>query len=216
MRKKLKRLILYHKRLHPSLTEQDICKIIYQGTMGPLHIMKDNKTAISSLKNELNKARYDRGKENERFIETVDIDGELIRVNLRVYCKYFSNAETLFDVLTTTCKKFIPDRKRFLQLMEIYKTLILNGEIHFNYKKVQMFDKLMRDSSNLLSHSYVYKRCERPLYRVVLRSVFIEEFKRRIQTGGEGGIRTRDRDFSRYTISNRAPSASSDTSPTES
>jgi len=176
MTKDLKALIAYHKRLHPSLIGQDVYKVLFQGTMGLQHIMNDKEKAFTELKKEFQRIKPD-CITDEELIEHVNIDGTVVRVNLRPYKRKFSDIEPLFNSMVQSAENFIPDREKLIKLWERFKTLVQKGELDFYYKEVLAFERDVKAQENtIIRHSEIYSRREKPSYRIVLISVFKKLF----------------------------------------
>ncbi|TET78767.1 MAG: hypothetical protein E3J41_03725 [Candidatus Cloacimonadota bacterium] len=172
MTKNLKALITYHERLHPSLTVQDVYKVLFQATMGPQHIMNDKEKAFTKLKKEFKRIKPD-CITDEELIEHVSIDGTVARVNLRPYKRKFSDIEPLFNIMVKSAENFIPDKEELIKLWERFKTLVQKGELDFYYNEVlACASEIMLKGVTHITHSEMYRRNENPSYRVVLTRIF--------------------------------------------
>jgi len=172
MKDKLETLIDYHSSIHPSLTIQDVYKLLYQGTMGPAHLMIDKDKAYIKLKREFKMA--DKGiLEREVLLEPVSINGDMVRVNLRPYRRKSYDIELLFEIVLKSAKNFAPDEDKLNFLWKTFKQLVSKGKLDFNAVKVNAFEVNALSSNGLpIKHSDDYRAKEKPRYRVVKRSIF--------------------------------------------
>jgi len=164
----LKSLILHHKKIHPSLTVQDVYKMLYQGTMGPGHIMKDKEKAFSTLKSEF-ELIDPASRKDEILLEPITIDRSIIRVNLRPYWKKIADIEPLFKSMLHSTEMFIPDKKKLLDLWQQFIKLIQEEKLDFQLKQALNINNALSENRNLVpAHSQIYYRKEKPAYRVVI------------------------------------------------
>ncbi len=75
-------LIAQHLRQYPAMTAQDVYKLIYQGVLGPEHLMPSPEAFTAVLQAELAGLQAGRG---EALLEPVRPDGALSRINLRAW-----------------------------------------------------------------------------------------------------------------------------------
>jgi hypothetical protein len=158
--------------MHPSLVVQDVYKILFQGTMGLKHILRNKEEAFSILEEEFMKTDP-KSKKVENLCERISIDGSVIRVNLRPYKRKSSDIRLLFDSMVTSEKIFIPDEGKLKKLWEIFKSLVQKGELNFNYGEVISFYRnIITQEDTAIRHSEIYRKSEKPSYRIVLSGIF--------------------------------------------
>ncbi len=165
-------LITYHTKMHPSLVVQDVYKILYQGTMGPKHILRNKEEAFSLLEEEFKEIDPE-SKKDKNLCERISIDGSVIRVNLRSYKRKSSDIKFLFDSMVTSAKDFIPDEEKLKKLWEIFKSLVQKGKLNFSYGEViSFYRKIITQKDSVIRHSEIYRKSEKPSYRIVLSGIF--------------------------------------------
>jgi len=176
MKAGLKELVIYHKTEHPSMDGADVYKMLFQGTMGPAHLMKNTDIAFSELKKEFKRAKTC-GRKDEKLLEAVSIGGAVVRVNLRPYNRRGGEIEQLFKIMEVSARKFIPNKKKLIRLWADFKSLVQKGLLEFDYREVLELDTRIKQKENIvISHSEIYRKKEKPTYRVVLASVFKQSF----------------------------------------
>jgi hypothetical protein len=176
MYKNLESLILYHRKLHPSLTVQDIYKLLFQSTMGPAHIMKNKDKAISLLNQELNSLDL-KFKKNEILVEPISIDEKVVRINLRPFKRKMLDVKLLFYTIEKTSGLFVKNQQKLDYYWETFKQLVQEKKLDFDSNNILSLEKRLSSQHNgLLTHSRIYRHKEKPSYRVVLIDIFKKLF----------------------------------------
>jgi hypothetical protein len=78
----LERLIEEHRSRHAAMAVQDVYKLLYQGVLGPEHLVASAEGFAARLRAEYEAVPT---QEEELLWEAVRPDGELVRVNLRPF-----------------------------------------------------------------------------------------------------------------------------------
>jgi hypothetical protein len=145
--------------------------MLYQGTMGPHHLLDEMNIAHSSLRNEFKKLGKKR--ENEPLTERVSIDGSVVRINLRPYKHSLKDPDTLFTCMTESAASMVPDKGRLRSLWNTFKELTANGLLDFNHHEIIALEHLLTaEGYHPVHHSPEYRSKECPAYRVVLLRCF--------------------------------------------
>jgi hypothetical protein len=173
MKQGLEELISGHTRLHPSLRARDVYKLLYQGTMGPRHLIRDPRRAMASLRKELKSVGQCRG--TEPLIEQVSVDGAVVRINLRPFKEFSDDRGALFGCMCSSARRIVPDEEQLRTLWSSFRAL--NGQeiLNFDPREVSVLhNRLSREGFTALSHSREYTAREQPSYRVVLLECLTE------------------------------------------
>lgn len=169
----LKSLIDFHIRVHPSMRAQDVYKLLYQGTMGPHHLLKDQNAARLFLQSEC--ADLPPPEDNEELLEPVSIDGSVIRINLRVFKELTRDEGTLFSCMLTSAKKMVPDETLLRTQWSEFKQMNETNLLHFGHQEIIRLDEQLAGKGFIaIRHSEEYRLHEKPAYRVVLRKCYEE------------------------------------------
>ncbi len=173
---KLKTLILYHRRLHPSLEPPDIYKLLFQATMGPAHILDNEECAFLYLRRECDDlGQYPNA--DEILIEPVSNKADVIRINLRPFKRESNNIHLLFDCMIQSAIHFSPCEERLRELWKEFTLLTRYGDLDFDFHEVATLDSTLLNNGFVpMSHSDSYIAKEQPSYRVVLAYLFKQSF----------------------------------------
>jgi hypothetical protein len=160
----------------------DLYKFLHQGEFGVGHFISSPEMFREILARELHRTGEPA---TEPLFEEVTPDGSIRRLNLRPYGMLFTPeiekaGEMLVEVCLESSRMGRGDIARFLEALEMFKALNDQGEIDtgnltfiFPPALVAEFLVQVRDflgqhgSIPVLSHSSVYRRWNRPSYRVV-------------------------------------------------
>ncbi len=170
-------------RIH---TLADIYKCLYQGEFGIGHSIDSAAMFRELLERELQRAS---GGLDEPLWEQVAPDGAILRLNLRPYRQLFPTelgraVELLVDVCLASAAQVQGEPSRFLAALAAFQEANAQGELVaagrvfvFPPALVTAFLQQVQDfwtqqgGLPVLSHSAVYRRYNRPSYRVVSRTV---------------------------------------------
>ena len=151
-------------RLHPSMQVEDAAKFCFQATFGAEHLLADAQRAKIYLYQELE----DTPIREEALFE--NISDQYCRVNLAAWKMHGFPKEMLFDLFYETAKTknnaTAQDLETKLQEITI---LSENAPLSFSASDWKTF--LTSYNRMALHHSDVYRRVERPAYRLILRQL---------------------------------------------
>lgn len=178
---------------HPSLTPiaytlVDIYKCLHQGEFGVGHTIDQPEPFKKRLLQEIQQeaAATPIG---EPALEAVSADGMMLRVNLRPLKHFYDNnlslaADDLAQVCVDSARISQGSGSRFFKILNQFERINQAGEIAlakhifaFPHATVEAFFAEVRQFMDkigqipVLSHSDIYRRLNRPSYRVVERSV---------------------------------------------
>lgn len=180
---------LSHPPLMPiACTLVDIYKCLHQGEFGVGHTIDQPERFKKRLFQEIQQEAV-ANHIDEPAVESVSADGTMLRVNLRPLRHFYGNAvspavEGLSQVCVDSAQISQGSDSRFFQTLDKFARINQAGEIAlaghifaFPHAMVEAFlsevDKFVDKIGQIpvLSHSDIYRRLNRPSYRVVERSV---------------------------------------------
>mgnify|MGYP003293702198 CR=1 FL=1 len=155
----MRRIIPYlqeHIERHPGMQPRDILKLCYQGAYGGDHLLTDLAKAEGYFNQEFGGVMP----REEPLYEL--ISPEMARINLRAWKQAGLPGEWLFRLFT--CSARMPTGGNLLAYLDEAETLNFPG---FHQARVQY----EREGCPSVHHSDVYRKQERPAYRVVNRQL---------------------------------------------
>jgi len=148
--------------------------LIYQGVFGVAHILKKPDFAKQYLAKEMNSIE---GTNSEPLIENISVSGDIVRINLRTFKKSGGSVEKLFEIMTLSAEETKGDMEKFLSQWGEFKQAVILGKLKFNIQDLEKFDKKVKaENYPAIHHSPGYRKANRPAYRVVKKSIFLEYF----------------------------------------
>jgi len=170
------RLVREQGRLHKNLGIQDVYKLLFQGVMGVAHILKDRQKAWTWLLKEFERVDADEFME-EPLLEDINVDGSIMRVNLRPFKRLGLSLDRLFEVMAVSAETIEPDKKRFVRVWKRFIRLVKAGQLDFDYVRLIEFDGVVRaEGCPPVRHSRAYAKANKPAYRVVQKKAYQEIF----------------------------------------
>jgi hypothetical protein len=159
-------LFAFHLQHYPSMTVQDVYKLLYQGTFGPEHFMHDLDAAREYLKTEM--ADLNDPAPGEQLYEPVSPREDLVRVNLRLYRKSGYPPEALLTAMSES--RVNADTILFMQR---WKAFIAWATSHrFDRSDLHLWaERITPRNLPVVHHSALYERTYHPAYRVCNRQV---------------------------------------------
>lgn len=161
------RLLEYHLERYPEMQADDVYKLLYQGTMGAGHFIKNPEGARKYLDSE--SARVVSNREIP-LMEQVSLEGDLVRLNIAPYKASGGDAESLFRAVMKTVEDFQPSKTDLIDLLEKTFRLAEAKIIPIDHME---FRELMEEAAGhdypAVHHSEVYRETYDPAYRVILR-----------------------------------------------
>lgn len=162
-------LIAQHLRQYPAMTVQDVYKLIYQGVLGPEHLMPSAEAFTAALQAELVGLRAGR---RETLLEPVRPDGVLSRVHLRAWLSLGRPlAELAAECLAAGRRAW--GTPADLRQVWAYFAALARQERFPTLSPAQVAAlqaRLEADGFPALHHSKVYAERYQPAYRLAARS----------------------------------------------
>lgn len=149
---------------HPSTESSDVIKLCYQAAFGAEHLLDDRETAFQYLTKEYDQVQPDG---TEPLYEAISDD--VCRVNLRAWKKRNLPVEWLFQMFVETAgRRPQGGREQFREYLRDAEVLAKEGAFGFDRDKwKQLLKKYPVEDPVAVHHSEVYRRTERPAYRLV-------------------------------------------------
>ncbi len=168
--KSLLTLVQNHMLDYPDAAVQDIYKLLYQGAMGPGHIMHNPEAACNYLQQEWQSLTAE---PQAQLTETVATNGQVIRVHLRPLKALLANPKPLWQAMYNSAHLFIENKALFLEQWQHLRTLIVNNLLPFTIEQFTELDAgAQRDNYPPIHHSARYRSAYRPAYRILLADEF--------------------------------------------
>ena len=171
----LLRIIQQHIKRYSDFEIQDLYKMLYQASCGPGHILKNQDNAQNHLKelwNELGKVFP-----GEPLIEIIDPQGEMIRINLRIYKKLGNQFESLLFMWLQSAREFKVDKQPLDAYGKLISKFAIDTEIHFSTGNIERYWNRMRSMSYpTVRHSKNYLQSHCPAYCVLLKRIWDSQF----------------------------------------
>ena len=160
-------LIRQHLSRRPRMQPRDVYKLLYQGVLGPEHIISSPQTFASYLLTELNGLADQ--PDTEPLTEPVRPDGALLRLNLRA----FKSQEGNFDALLSACLETA--QRKWGSLADLHAAwqvaceLCQQGQLPgMSYQVWLSFSAWLREQGfPAVHHSQEYRELYHPAYRLV-------------------------------------------------
>jgi hypothetical protein len=160
----LDELIVEHRKRYPLMEARDIYKLIYQGTMGPEHLLSDTAGARTKLEQEFQSAS---SRDDAPLVENISTDSRICRVNLRPFRYRGGESDRLFQVFLASSDFISPRRDRLRSLWSSFVERVEDGHLDFGKIEVERTDRWLREHDfPPLSHSDIYREAYHPAYRV--------------------------------------------------
>ena len=173
----LEELVGEHVRLHPCLGVEDVYKLLFQGVMGVGHILGDKDRAWRELKEEFERVDASEFPE-EPLLESVSVDGEVVRVNLRPFKRLGLSLEGLFRTMVRSAERIRVDKMGFVRVWNTFVGLVREGQLGFDFERLLDFDRVVRAGGHpLIHHSRAYVEANKPAYRIVQKRLYKGMFR---------------------------------------
>ena len=159
--KKVEKVLLNEKSLHPLATFQDYYKLIYQDFFGPAHLLRNEEKALGYLEKEV---RNTNKFENYEF-QDIGILNNFVRVNLKFVKEGKITIERLFAALKNSVIKidYSTNEKWKQYWTQLFPIVQKIGSFEPNK---ELF-KQIKNNPPLVSHSKIYKDNYQPHYRII-------------------------------------------------
>jgi hypothetical protein len=159
-------LVEHHLQQRSGMGLQDVYKLLYQGILGPEHIIDSAEHFTVRLRSEWENIPQG---PIESLVEPIHPDEKLVRINLRPYRAAGGSLEQLTEVcLETSWQNF----QGVKDLQEVWSRLahyfIENHLYSFTNQDVQNFTRWLKENDfPTVHHSENYRQIYRPAYRLV-------------------------------------------------
>ena len=162
---KVAELVAFHKRTRPEMRARDAYKLLFQGVYGVGHLMGPG--VWDYLQREA-KSLDIKDQPGEALMESVSVDGLVVRVNLRPYIAKNYPLIQLMEAMKDSEIKGKPSD--FLEQWDTFAELVWSGQLDFDQAEVDTVNKsLNRDKPQPMHHTQQYRDAYHPAYRVVLK-----------------------------------------------
>ena len=167
---KITKLIKSEFELHPKAQLIDYCKLFFQGTFGPGHIISDNNSAMEFLENELEKSSIF----EEKDFQNISYINDFYRVNINVINKGMVSFDDFIDAFLKSVK--LKNEINYKEWYETWKNIeqqIIMMKIPIEKIKEQSAELLgIIKDKQLMSHSKIYRTTYSPHYRLISSEKF--------------------------------------------
>jgi hypothetical protein len=168
----MKVILLEEVNKYPKMEIQDLYKLLHQASMGSEHAVKNEEAVKNWMKNEIAGLRWG---QSDNFIDTISVDGKILRINLRPYIKKGYSTNKLVEVFIKTANNFKGSYSELEESLEIALELSKTNMLPFDHKEmVAFFDQMKEKKYPAVHHSKVYAENYFPAYRVIAAE-YIEE-----------------------------------------
>lgn len=159
-------LIEEHLRRYPTMRARDVYKLLYQGILGPEHLIPSAETFSTRLVDELASLQPD---PNQPLLESIRPDGALNRIHLRPWLSTGRNISWLVEACLETGKLSWGTSQELSQLWHEFTERAKSGQFP------AISGTQVRDLSDLLEeqnfppvhHSTTYTSMYKPAYRLI-------------------------------------------------
>jgi hypothetical protein len=166
-------LVLEQIRRHPGFDVEDLYKGSYHACCGGEHALAEKRKSYCSLLEEWKALSPFRS--GESLMEAVDPRDRVIRVNLRPYRQSGGNVRTLWACFRRSAVRFEKDHERLQAYGYALEGWAEKGRIPFSPERIRCFwEDRRREGFPPSSHSSSYAENNRPAYRIVLKTVWLE------------------------------------------
>lgn len=149
---------------YPEAEIQDICKALYQSTMGSGHVVND----ISSCTERIQKEFESMESTDEDII--TELDGEYVRISLSILNKGLS-AQTLAHMFSLSQEEDTCASCRLERKMEDFLSLCKDEKL-FDYEEAEKFiTSWKQEGYPSLHHSEKYRNTYHPAYRLIRKEM---------------------------------------------
>ena len=158
-------LVGEHKAARPEMRARDVYKLLYQGVFGVGHIMGPG--AWDYLQGEANSVDP-KDQPGDPLLESVSLDGSVIRVNLRPFIREGYPLNKLMEAMRQS--DIAGNPALFLEAWDAFAELVWSGQLDFEHNEVDAINKALdRAKPQPMHHTQQYRDAYHPAYRVVRR-----------------------------------------------
>jgi hypothetical protein len=166
-------LIQQQLNQYPLMELRDIYKLLYQGVMGPEHMVATRQEFSRRLLAEFDAVQPD---QVQGVLESIRPDHALFRLNLRAFKARHSSIEELIPAMLATTKLVAGTLDELRTLWANFSQWCGQGKIaKFSTTDIDNFTNLLEEQwFPTVHHSKIYTREYQPAYRLIA-SDFIDE-----------------------------------------
>ncbi len=166
-------LIRQHLAWYPLMQVRDVYKLIYQGAMGPEHMVATQQEFARRLEVEFSSLQPAR---SERLLEPVRSDQSLLRLNLRSYKAREKAIDRIIPLLLQTSRQTHGSMEELVNSWTILVQHAEKGQVDsLPFDEVNKFSHwLEREGYPAVHHSQVYRREYQPAYRLLAADLISE------------------------------------------
>ena len=158
-------LIGEHKNARPEMRARDVYKLLYQGVFGVGHIMGPG--AWDYLQKEAQEIDL-KAQPSDPLLETVSLDGSIVRVNLRPFLRASYPLNKLMEAMRSSDITGVP--AVFVESWDAFAELVWSGQLDFEHNEVDTINRALdRAKPQPMHHTQPYRDAYYPAYRVVRR-----------------------------------------------
>lgn len=160
-----------HLALRPAMQVQDIYKLLYQGVLGPEHLVASQPAFEQRLQEEYADLEAD---ESEPLLESIHPQHALARLNLRPYKAQSGDLSGLAQVCLATARQTWGTLDELQQAWDLFASACQAGRIPSlpSSEAITFSNWLEAHSYPPVHHSEAYRRLYRPAYRLVNPELF--------------------------------------------
>jgi len=152
-----------HYESYPEMELIDLFKLAYQNEFGPGHLINDEKSCITYLKNEYNKVK------NSSSVKIEDIGNGLVRVYLNGLS--LKQVDILGKLFIKAARSKVGSIESYKEKLHIIREMILDNRLNFSLEEFdEKFSSYDFEVHKPFSHSLRYNLKYFPSYRLILSS----------------------------------------------
>ncbi len=170
--KALRKLLENYLHSFPESTLQDMYKLLYQGAMGPGHLLNNPESARHYLQQEWNSLFANT---QELLTETITPDGKVFRIHLRPLKARLPNSNQLWQALFNSAQNWFGGIELFVERWQYMKKLITKGFLPFSLEEfTAVDDQAQQNNYPAMHHSSRYRDAYSPAYRIITKEEFFK------------------------------------------
>lgn len=163
-------LVKNHTNLRPRMRIRDIYKMLYQGILGPEHIIPSPDLFYRRLKSEWEMLEpFD----SDPLYEPIRTDGKLLRINLRPFKVGGWSLDLLYDVCLETFRQKWGTKEDLSTAWWHFLSVYSQGSLkEAEHEEIEAFSSfIQKNNYPAVHHSEDYRRIYLPAYRLAAESI---------------------------------------------
>jgi hypothetical protein len=159
-------LIMRHLGWYPLMQLSDIYKLLYQGVMGPEHMVATQQEFSRRLEGEFENQPQST---DQPVLEVIRPDSSLYRLNLRPYKARYSRVDRLIPAMLATTKLITGTHEELRSIWSDITRDVEQGKIaEISTTQLDEFNTWLKQQAfPPVHHSEVYTREYQPSYRLI-------------------------------------------------